>query len=123
MGVNEHFLSAFRVQLVADRALSADFKEDTLNYVVNQTALKIMGMDAASAIGQPQRMDIRGSRRAGFIGSPADRKFPCGEGGYSQSSDQPALGIAAVLKDGSAIFTLQMSVFTGFSVNYHFDAP
>jgi len=53
MGVDEHFLSVFRIQLMAGRAFSADFKEDTLNYVVNQAALKVMGMDAVSAIGQP----------------------------------------------------------------------
>jgi len=53
MGVDEHFLSVFRVRLVAGRSFSSDFKEDTLNYVVNQAALKVMGMDAASAVGQP----------------------------------------------------------------------
>ncbi|HEY8968256.1 MAG TPA: FtsX-like permease family protein, partial [Puia sp.] len=53
MGVDEHFLSVFKMQLVAGRALSSDFKEDTLNYVVNQAALKVMGLDVASAIGEP----------------------------------------------------------------------
>jgi len=53
MGVDEHVLSVFRMKLVAGRALSADFKEDTLNYVVNQAALKVMGMDAGSAVGEP----------------------------------------------------------------------
>ena len=53
MGVDEHFLSVFKMQLVAGRALSSEFKEDTLNYVVNQAALKVMGLDVASAIGEP----------------------------------------------------------------------
>ena len=72
MGVDEHFLSVFRIQLAAGRAFSADFKEDTLNYVVNQTALKVMGMDARSAIGQP--LTLWGNKGA-IVGVVKDFNF------------------------------------------------
>jgi hypothetical protein len=63
MGVDEHFLSVFKIRLAAGRALSAEFREDSLNYVVNEAALKVMGMDAASAIGEP--LTVWGNK--GFI--------------------------------------------------------
>ena len=53
MGIDESFLDVFKMQLVAGRGLSKDFKTDTTNYVVNEKALQIIGINAASAIGQP----------------------------------------------------------------------
>jgi putative ABC transport system permease protein len=52
MGVDEHFLSVFKIKLVAGRTFSPGFGADTMNYIVNEKALAVMGMDAQSALGQ-----------------------------------------------------------------------
>jgi putative ABC transport system permease protein len=53
MGVDEHFVGLFHMELAAGRGFSASFLADTLNYVVNERALKTLGWDLASAIGKP----------------------------------------------------------------------
>jgi ABC-type antimicrobial peptide transport system permease subunit len=50
--VDQYFLETFGVELLAGRGFSAEFKADTANYLVNQTALTLMGMDAETAIGK-----------------------------------------------------------------------
>ncbi|MBS1665086.1 MAG: FtsX-like permease family protein [Bacteroidetes bacterium] len=56
MGVDERFLSVFKVRLLAGRGFSAAFGSDTTNYVVNEKALAVMGMDVRSAVGQRIRL-------------------------------------------------------------------
>src|SRR5258708_17394078 len=53
MGADEHFFSLFKMRLVAGRGFSTDFAADTMNYVVNEKALRVMGMDVNSAVGRP----------------------------------------------------------------------
>ncbi len=43
--VGDHFIETMGLELVAGRGLSSTFISDTSNYVVNETAVKIMGMD------------------------------------------------------------------------------
>jgi len=52
MGVDEHFLSVFKIGLVSGRSFSPGFGADTMNYIVNEKALAAMGMDPQSAPGQ-----------------------------------------------------------------------
>lgn len=52
MGVDEGFFDVFRMQLLAGRGFSKDFKTDTANFIVNERTLHIMGFNEASAIGQ-----------------------------------------------------------------------
>src|SRR5258708_33244797 len=53
MGADEHFFSLFKMRLVAGRGFSTDFAAVTMNYVVNEKALRGMGMDVNSAGCQP----------------------------------------------------------------------
>ena len=52
MGVDEHSYDIFKMKLLSGRSFSADFKGDTVNYVVNETALQTMGIGMDSAVGQ-----------------------------------------------------------------------
>ncbi|HYC84006.1 MAG TPA: ABC transporter permease, partial [Chryseosolibacter sp.] len=56
MEVDEYFLEVFKVQLLHGRGYSKGFGNDSTCYVVNENALKIMGLTEASAIGQPLRV-------------------------------------------------------------------
>jgi ABC-type antimicrobial peptide transport system permease subunit len=53
MGVDEHFFSVFGMRLATGRSFSTAFAADTLNYVVNEKALQVMGMNVTSAVGKP----------------------------------------------------------------------
>ncbi len=52
MQVDEGFVEVFDMQMASGRNFSKDFGSDERSYLVNETALKIMNMEAASAIGQ-----------------------------------------------------------------------
>ena len=53
MGVDEHFLAIFKMRLAAGRGFSPAFATDTINYVVNEKTLQVLGWDVASAVGKP----------------------------------------------------------------------
>ena len=53
MGVDTSTIGVFRFRMAAGRNFSTSFPTDTLNYIVNESALKILGWDAQSAIGKP----------------------------------------------------------------------
>jgi len=72
MGVDEHFLSLFKMRLAAGRGFSTDFAADTVNYVVNEKALRVMGMDVNTAVGQP--LTVWGTRGA-IVGVVRDFNF------------------------------------------------
>ncbi|HEY4205879.1 MAG TPA: ABC transporter permease [Puia sp.] len=50
--VNERFFDIFHMKMLSGRAFSKDFKADTTNYILNETAARTMGMTPASAFGQ-----------------------------------------------------------------------
>ena len=52
LAVDEDFTGIFGMQMASGRSFSKDFKADTANYVVNEKALEVMGMEAESAIGK-----------------------------------------------------------------------
>lgn len=53
IGVDENFLNVFKVHLLSGRWFSSTYGTDSLNYVINEKALHLMGFDAGTAIGQP----------------------------------------------------------------------
>jgi len=55
------------MQLIAGRFFSGDFKADDSSYVVNETALKAMGMTAATAMGQKIAMSDREGTIIGVV--------------------------------------------------------
>ncbi len=50
--VDEKFVNTFGMQMVAGRFFSKDFRSDDTGYVVNETALKVMGLNINNAIGK-----------------------------------------------------------------------
>lgn len=53
MAVNEDFVHAFRMKLLAGRSFSSELKTDSNNYIVNEKMLSVMGLNAGNAIGKP----------------------------------------------------------------------
>jgi ABC-type antimicrobial peptide transport system permease subunit len=52
MAIDENFVDVFKMTLVSGRSFSKEFTADTVNLVVNETALKTMGMDVETAVGK-----------------------------------------------------------------------
>lgn len=50
--VSESFFDVFRMQMLNGRGFQNDFKSDTNNLVINETAAKVMGFTAATAVGK-----------------------------------------------------------------------
>ncbi|HVV03091.1 MAG TPA: ABC transporter permease [Puia sp.] len=50
--VNENFFDVFHMKMLNGRPFSKDFKSDTSNFILNETAARTMGMTAANAVGQ-----------------------------------------------------------------------
>ncbi|MBA4058549.1 MAG: ABC transporter permease, partial [Marivirga sp.] len=56
MEVDQNFLDVSKVQLLSGRGYSKGFGNDSTSYIVNEKALKIIGFNEATAIGQPLRV-------------------------------------------------------------------
>ncbi len=52
MAVDENFIEVFGLKLLSGRGFSREFKADSANFIVNEKALRLMGMDAATAVGK-----------------------------------------------------------------------
>jgi putative ABC transport system permease protein len=52
IGADGNFLKTFGIRLAAGRGFNDDYKSDASNYVLNETAAKLMGFTAAKAVGQ-----------------------------------------------------------------------
>ncbi len=50
--VDENFLSTFKIKLLAGRSFSAAFHADSSNYIINETAMHLMGMNVNNAVGK-----------------------------------------------------------------------
>ena len=72
LGVDENFARTFGMHLVAGRFFAKGFQGDENNFVVNETALKFMQVDAASAIGMP--LSVNG-KKGMIIGVLKDFNF------------------------------------------------
>jgi predicted permease len=53
MAIDENFLDVFKVTLLDGRGFSKEAKADTSNYLVNESALRTMGMNVETAVGKP----------------------------------------------------------------------
>jgi putative ABC transport system permease protein len=51
--VDESFFDVFEMKMLNGRAFSKDFKADTNNYILNEKAVKVMGMKVSEAVGKP----------------------------------------------------------------------
>ena len=72
MYVDENFNDVFGTKMLQGRGFSKEFKSDTTAFIVNETLLKMMGMDAAKAVGQPFKyQDTKGT----IIGVVKDFNF------------------------------------------------
>ena len=72
LSVDPHFIQTFRMQMKSGRFFSEAFKGDDKNYVVNESALKMMRVDAAAAIGMP--LELNG-HKGQIIGVVKDFNF------------------------------------------------
>ncbi len=52
MDVDENFTKVFRVKMLTGRSFSTSFKNDSSNYIINETAMKLMGMNEKNAVGK-----------------------------------------------------------------------
>jgi predicted permease len=50
--VTEGFIDVFHMKLLNGRGFSKDFKADSNNFVINETAVRLMGMTVANAVGK-----------------------------------------------------------------------
>lgn len=53
LDVSESFFKVFQMKMAAGRAFSTDFRGDSSNYIVNEKLVKMMGLNAAEAVGKP----------------------------------------------------------------------
>ena len=72
MDVDENFVDVFKIQMLAGRSFSEAFKGDSSNYVINEKAIQVMGMDISNAVGQNLAF---GGDRGTIIGVVKDFNF------------------------------------------------
>ncbi len=51
MDVDENFMNVFEMKMLTGRSFSQSFKGDSSNYVINETAMHLMGMNMDNAVG------------------------------------------------------------------------
>ena len=62
MAVSEEFFDVFKMTFLSGRPFSKDFKSDTSNFILNEKAVRVMGMTPETAIGKPMSMwDFKGT--------------------------------------------------------------
>lgn len=52
MDVDENFIDLFKMKMVAGRHFTTTFNGDSANYVINETAMRLMGLNAGNAVGK-----------------------------------------------------------------------
>jgi putative ABC transport system permease protein len=72
LSVNEDFINVFQMKILNGRSFSRSFKADSNNLIVNETALRTMGMDRRNAVGQ--QVEISGNKGT-IIGVVKDFNF------------------------------------------------
>ncbi len=72
MDVSESFIDIFRIKLLSGRGFSKEFKGDSTNYVVNETAVHTMGMTVSNAVGK--QISFQGTKGT-IIGVAGDFNF------------------------------------------------
>ncbi|WP_431211248.1 ABC transporter permease [Puia sp. P3] len=72
LDISESFISLFHMKIISGRDFSTSFRADSSNFIINETAARIMNQTAASVIGKPFTMDdIKGT----IIGVVKDFNF------------------------------------------------
>ncbi len=72
MDVDENFTKVFQIKMLAGRSFSPSFKNDSSNYVINETAMRLMGMTPDNAVGKSISFsDVKGT----IIGVVKDFNF------------------------------------------------
>jgi len=66
MGVSENFTKVFQINVLRGRSFSTAFN-DSSNYVINETAVKLMGMTVDNAIGKPLSLNGTKGKIIGVI--------------------------------------------------------
>ncbi len=54
--VNEDFFDVYQMKILNGRAFSREFPADSANYILNEKAVKVMGMDVNTAVGKQMEM-------------------------------------------------------------------
>jgi len=72
MAIDENFMDVFKVTLLKGRSFSKEFTADTVNLIVNERALKTMGMDIETAVGKSLTL---WDRKGTIIGVVKDFNF------------------------------------------------
>ncbi|MEJ7680651.1 MAG: FtsX-like permease family protein [Segetibacter sp.] len=70
--VDENFIDVFGMKMLSGRSFSQQFKSDSTNFVVNEKAMHLMGMNMSNAIGKTLSF---GSRKGTIIGVVKDFNF------------------------------------------------
>jgi putative ABC transport system permease protein len=72
--VDENFVKTFGMQMTAGHFFSKDFRSDDTGYVVNETALKVMGLNVKNAIGKIISISLE-DKQVPIIGVVKDFNF------------------------------------------------
>jgi ABC-type antimicrobial peptide transport system permease subunit len=72
MDVSEDFIDVFQMKILNGRSFSTSFKADSNNYIVNEKALQVIGMKAATIVGKPLSFN---DRKGVIIGVVKDFNF------------------------------------------------
>ena len=72
MDVDENFTNVFQMTILNGRSFSALYKADSSNFIVNETAVRLMGMTVKNAVGK--RLGFGGTRGV-IIGVVKDFNF------------------------------------------------
>jgi putative ABC transport system permease protein len=67
IGADGNFLKTFGIRLAAGRGFNDDYKSDAENYVINETAARLMGFSAETAIGQNIAMNGNQGKVIGVV--------------------------------------------------------
>jgi len=67
IGADGNFLKTFGIRLAAGRGFNDNYKSDESNYVLNETAAKLMGFTAATAVGKNIEMNSRPGTVIGVV--------------------------------------------------------
>lgn len=70
--VDETFVEVFKIKMVSGRGFSKDIKADTTNFLLNEKAVREMGMDTASVIGKAFGA---GNRKGKIVGVVKDFNY------------------------------------------------
>jgi predicted permease len=70
--VSENFIDVFQIQLLNGRSFSRDFIADSNNYIINETAMKVMGLNKENALGKSLTLN---DKKGTIIGVVNDFNF------------------------------------------------